>query len=527
MTSERGRELLAAYRTDTAPASEDEDALFDAIVRRIVTTDDEELVGAVYGDLDEDSEDSEDFEDFEDFEDAFEDDVTEDEPSANTSPRAARRRARSVVLPVALATAALAAGIVLALSVRGELLSPTSEVSPWQAPNVEEAELPWWRRIVPKRLLDDAELESLPESDAPEAIDAAVVDEAPTVAPKTGPARRNSTPSQRRTLPPRGSAAGPQPEPKSNDGWGAPAYDPRGASVEPSNSPAGAVGGAYPGGGGGTSRPTDKDDSGQRGDGDDKGDSSRPSNPRPSPGGGNGSGSGGGGDDGDPPTPVPPDPPEPPNDPPADDPSEPHVDDCQEEWQGCLENGGGPECDAIHSQCMGEPYHCDIDLDLCIESGEDVHVCQQIHQDCMYGTPAPDQCFEDYQACTFEIPAEFCIEALSMCFQAYGGLPPEQCTEITATCESLGPPLQCDDVAFACESAVDPAMLCEHQMMECMESAPPEAHDMCFGAHDECLAEAYGGPPPEDCHTQFDLCTVEQPHDPDACEAELDACVGG
>lgn len=521
MRNDRAQELLAAYRTDTAPASEKEDALFDAIVRRIVTTDDEELVAAVCGE-DENFDDSE-----EAFEDAleYEDDVTEDEPSANTSP--SERRRRSVLLPVALATAAIAAGLVLALSVRGELLSQKNEASPWQAPNVEEAELPWWRRIVPKRLLDDAEVEPAPaaETDAQDVEDAAVLGgTAPHVRPRSvGGEPQRASQGQASSSVPQGAAAIPAPAvPDPADGWGAPLYDPRPLGPEPTTKQAGGVGGAYPGGGGGSTKPSNKDDSGQPGDGDGDagdgdGDSPRPSNPRPSPGGGGG----GGGDDGD--RPQPPPTPDPPDDPPPDDPvPDPHAH-CMEILETCPDFGMWPGCEEEHIQCM-----CDVDLEMCMSTGQDPAGCHDQYEACsMFDMPpSPEECFDQYQGCALEVPPELCVEDLSACFQNYGGMWPEQCDEMVSTCEVIGVPLQCDDVAMACQSAIDPAMACEYEHMQCLDSAPPEEVEMCEGAYQDCMADLYGGPMPDEaCWEEFDLCQIESPEDPMACEAVLDGCV--
>ena len=526
MTSE---ELLAAYRTDTAPGPDRDDALFDAIVRRIVTTDDQDLVDAVCG-PDEEFEELED--DFEAFEDDFEEGASEDESSANTSPQAVRRP-RSVVLPVALATAAVAAGLVLALSVRGELLSPASEMAPWQAPNVEEAELPWWRRIVPRRLLDgEVEPDSAVDASDAESDESVALDDAPThVVPRPAAATPESSGSPGEASgvsvgSPEPAAAAVVPDPAA--GWGAPLYDPRPAGPKPGNKPAGAVGGAYPGGGGGSTKPSKKDDSGQKsgdGDGTGDGDSPSPSSPRPSPGGGGGGGGGGAGDDADPPRPPTPEPDDSPEPPPPEDPGEPPHEQCQPILEQCGDSGMGPDCHLEYEHCL-----CDIDLEHCAVAGEDPQVCHEQYEMCTsFDQPAPAdpfECFDDYQFCALEVPAELCIGELTVCFGNYGGVVPEQCGEIASTCEAIGDPLQCDDVAFACESSIDPMMQCDYEFMHCMETAPPEAFDMCEGAYEECLAGLYGGPTPDEaCWNEFDLCVNEAPGDPIVCEVELDACV--
>ncbi|MEM6995071.1 MAG: hypothetical protein AAF721_31445, partial [Myxococcota bacterium] len=110
--NERAQQLLSAYQADTGPEQAREDALFESIVRRIVT--DETASELEHGD--------------------------EDEPAVEETPPTEQRGRRAIVLPVALATAAIAAGLVLAMSLRGQIVTQTDGADRWQAPNVEDAD---------------------------------------------------------------------------------------------------------------------------------------------------------------------------------------------------------------------------------------------------------------------------------------------------------------------------------------------------------------------------------------------------
>ncbi len=116
--NDRAQQLLAAYQADTAPGTEREDALFESIVHRIVSAD--SVVESDELDADEPN------------------DAPGDEADA-----APRRGRRAIVVPVALATAAIAAGLVLAMSLRGQLVTAIDDASPSQAPNVETSPSKW------------------------------------------------------------------------------------------------------------------------------------------------------------------------------------------------------------------------------------------------------------------------------------------------------------------------------------------------------------------------------------------------
>lgn len=525
--NERANEMLASYRSDTAPTTEREDALFEAIVVRIVSSDTEDA-GLSAIDLDADF-DEDELAALEADLDRWDDDECHDDHEAHppASLSAARKR-RGLLLPVAVATAAIAAGLVLAISAQGRVFTEADEAVPWQANSVEE-DAPWWERIVPRTLLDDAEVEpdaSTPDEDVVADDDvlgaAAAEDSMPGAAGPTwqGPARGSQpgvgAPAVAPTTVPAATSKVSEPD----GGWVAPLYDPRPSNPRgvPSSQPQQA-------GGGLPSAPSDpdpgKDDDGAGGKGDDG-----PSAPTPTPSSGSGGGDTGAGDAPPPPDePPPPDPPKPGPPSPDDDPDEPPAEGpCEMDLMTCWQETPDQNCDETYAMCVGGEDPCELDYEACVAEAGLWNDCDAARQACYDGGGLLDPCVDNFGMCAGgQGEHEQCLEEFSWCAESMGTLMPEDCDHALQRCESLGLAVPCGELLPVCEMYIDPLMQCDQELDNCMAGGPG-AEEMCFEAHDECVNEATSGPgSQQQCESDLELCMIEG--DPESCEAEWHVCV--
>lgn len=446
--------LLAAHRRATSPV--DPDALLRAIVSRIV------------------------------HEEVAEDD--EDVVSASDPPPQRRRRLVPAVVAVGVA---LAAGLVLVLSLEGRSMHAEEDARRFQSSDgqVNDPLRAVW--------LHEAD----PVTAEPEGTQAAPAD------PITPPHRALPYAAPPESDPGEPTAARREPRPR------APAPDPRDASAarsvpgptawptwpgdddrDPSSPTTGGMGGGWPtGGSGGTPKTKDGDTSGEHGGGRAK----RPkSAPRPRPSGVDPDGDAG---------PPPPQPPPPaPSDPPP-------VPGCIEEHEACLNAGVEiGQCEEIFANCqLG--LQCESEWAACEAGGAPPGACEAQLEACLDPGEPPPSCIGLYDAC---IGATGDAEACGIELEACLGEAPDACPEPGA-CGNFDPVTACFEEYDTCMGGP-------------MGTEDPMQDQLCADVLDACLQQVEPAPEPmpeDPCFATWDECMMLMPEDPSICDGDLDECL--
>jgi hypothetical protein len=500
----RAEALLAAYRRSTAPV--DEAALLRSIVARIVADEPDEP-------------------------DA---DAAEDAAEPLEAPRSATARRRSLVPRVVAIGIALAAGLVLVLSLEGRGLQAEEDARRFQS-NDGHGGAPGAGRIWLSGTAESGEGEAqdfTAEPGDPARTPRHGTEASEPASPEPRGASRGSRSGGRASEPGDPSDSSP-PAPRSRDGIGALRGWP-GVDDEPNEPRTGGAGG-LPAGSGSGGDPKEDDDAKPGRDGSKR---APKSSPRSQP-------SGDSGPSGDPSPPSPP-PPRDGSDPKPDPDPEPQPG-CESEHLACLESDAPAEmCQEGLGACLlGQA--CEADHAACLEAGIDQEDCDAWWQACV--SPAPStSCAEEYDGCMQQIGdpvhcfvvVEACVQATPEAFECelYGAAciaafpeDPPGCESLMAACWSAFDP--CSEDPEACGN-FDPQLLCDEQLDGCLSGIPPEdpqlqpVVEQCWAEHEMCLSQS---PPPrapmpeDECMQAYGECTIAMPEDPATCEGDYVECI--